>query len=276
MKLSVFILTAVLGTVLFSDSMAAVTEDESGRIVGKVASTAGGSVAGATIILFENGAVKFSTRTDKNGNFSFVNIPPGMYQISAKKPGFADFAKSIKINPRFTLKIKFDMQSKDQPVAPAPAVVKADLPANPQMTVKATPATEEKPAERQETLALQEDTPVGDSEILVESEGTTDEVPEFVANPEVLPEPEGGIVALYKNIKYPELAIKRGAEGTVLVNVTVDKTGTVLQVDIVKSVDPILDEAAINTIYVTRFIPASHQGKTVTSTVGLPVRFKLK
>jgi len=276
MKLSFFILITALGTGFFSDAGAAVAEDESGRIVGKVASTAGGSVASATIILFENGAVKFSTRTDKNGNFSFVNIPPGMYQISAKKQGFADFVKSIKLNPRFTLKIKFDMQSKDQAAAPAASVVKADLPANPQMTLKTPQSAEEKPADRPETLVLQEDTPVGDSEILVESEATTGEVPEFVANPEVLPEPEGGIVALYKNIKYPELAIKRGAEGTVLVNVTVDKTGTVLQVDIVKSVDPILDEAAINTIYVTRFIPASHQGKNVTSTVALPVKFKLK
>lgn len=274
--------------VVFSTLAGASTfEDELSRISGKVGSSAsGGGVPQATIILFENGAVKFSTRTDRNGNFSFINIPPGQYLISAKKNGYNDFNKNIKLNPRFTLKIKFDLVSKDQPVAaPVVQVVKQDLPANPQMKIvkNETPdksaSTKPEPEKVPEQVKLTpEATPAAteDDAVVMETEASVDDVPDFVANPEQQPEPEGGIIAIYKNIKYPDMAIKRQIQGTVLVNVTVDQNGNAIRCDIAKSVDTILDEAAVETIYNSKFIPASHQGKKVTSTVAIPVKFRLK
>lgn len=273
--------------VIFGQPAAATTiEDEFSRISGKVGSSAGGGVSEATIILFENGAVKFSTRTDRNGNFSFINIPPGQYLISAKKNGYNEFNKTIKLNPRFTLKIKFDLVSKEQPVAAqATQVIKQDLPVNPQMKVAKAEPADKSPAksnsEEKETLQVKS-TPEAnpstaeDNSVVMETEASTDDVPDFVPNPEQQPEPEGGIVAIYKNIKYPELAIKRQIQGTVLVNVTVDQSGNAIRCDIVNSVDRILDEAAVETIYNSKFIPATHQGKKVTSTVAIPVKFRIK
>lgn len=257
-------------------------EDDFSRISGKVGSNlSAGGVSGVTITLFENGALKFSTRSDRNGNFSFVNIPPGQYSISAKKTGFNDFSKTIRLNPRFTLKIKFDLVSKEQAAAaPVAQPVKMDLPTNPRMELpknnqsakndvpqpeiaKAEPGPDTASAQNSETA-------------VIESEATTGDVPDYVANPDQLPEPEGGLAGIIRNIKYPELAIKRQIQGTVLVNVTVDQSGTAIQCDIKKSVDPILDEAAVETIYNSRFIPATHSGKKVSSTVAIPVKFIIR
>lgn len=262
-------------------------EDELSRISGKVGSSAGGGgVSEATIILFENGAVKFSTRTDRNGNFSFINIPPGQYLISAKKNGFNDFSKSIKLNPRFTLKIKFELVSKDLPATPAVSqVIKQDLPANPQMKIAKNEVGSKSEAQTPEPVKQTEavkqplentTAPAEGEAVEMESETSGDDVPEFVANPDQQPEPEGGIGAIIRNITYPESAIKRQIQGTVLVNVTVDQSGNAIRCDIRKSVDRILDEAAVETIYNSKFIPAMHQGKKVTSTVAIPVKFKLK
>lgn len=256
-------------------------EDDFSRISGKVGSNVGvGGVSGVTITLFENGALKFSTRSDRNGNFSFVNIPPGQYLISAKKTGFNDFSKNIRLNPRFTLKIKFDLVSKEQIVtAPVAQPVKMDLPTNPRMELPKNnevakteiPQTEIAKTESEPAII----SPVNEEPAVIESEATTGDVPDYVANPDQLPEPEGGLGGIIKNIKYPELAIKRQIQGTVKVNVTVDQNGTAIQCDIIKSVDPLLDEAAVETIYLSKFIPATHSGKKVTSTVLIPVKFKI-
>lgn len=101
-------------------------DDENGRISGKVVNkTSESGLSGVTIILFEDGAVKFSTRTDQNGNFSFVNIPAGAYLITAKKNSYSDFAKTIRVNPKFTLKLKLGMESLEQPSRPVLTAVSA-------------------------------------------------------------------------------------------------------------------------------------------------------
>lgn len=261
-------------------------DDENGRISGKVINKSSESgLSGVTIILFEDGAVKFSTRTDQNGNFSFVNIPSGSYLITAKKNSYSDFAKTIRVNPKFTLKLKLGMESLDQPSRPVITAVSAPKaepmsksanrqnPASESTTPTATASKEPSPAEAPVSVA----SAPGKEETAEEGEIFIDEteVVEMVENPDQQPEPVGGIGAIIKAIVYPPMAIQRKLEGTVLINVTVNHYGEPTQCVVVRSVDPTLDEAAVETIYRSKFIPASHKGKAVVSSVAIPVKFKL-
>lgn len=76
---------------------------------------------------------------------------------------------------------------------------------------------------------------------------------------------------------YPELARKRGQEGTVNIRCQVAATGEVLDAAIAKSSGfKLLDEAALKTLLKWRFKPATNNGTNVPGTVIVPVLFKLQ
>lgn len=87
---------------------------------------------------------------------------------------------------------------------------------------------------------------------------------------------EGGMSALLKNLVYPEGALKKGIEGTVLLTVFISETGDPMTIEIKKSVDPMLDMAAEEAVFKTKFVPAKKDGKPVASELMVPVQFKLK
>ena len=62
-----------------------------------------------------------------------------------------------------------------------------------------------------------------------------------------------------------------------IVGFVVEKDGSITNVDIVRSVHPALDEAAINFVNkMPKWIPATNKGKIVRSRYYLPVVFKPK
>lgn len=77
---------------------------------------------------------------------------------------------------------------------------------------------------------------------------------------------------------YPESARKRKAEGTVLVQARVAKSGKVDRIKIAKDkgVAPDLDKAAVDAVRQWEFKPAQLDGKPVVSWVVVPIVFKLK
>ncbi len=87
---------------------------------------------------------------------------------------------------------------------------------------------------------------------------------------------EGGMSALLKNLVYPEEALEKGIEGTVLLTVFVDESGNPLKIEFEKSVHPLIDEAALEAVYKTKFIAGRKDGKPVASELMVPVQFKLK
>ncbi len=77
--------------------------------------------------------------------------------------------------------------------------------------------------------------------------------------------------------KYPEIAQEAGIEGTVIVQVFVDKKGRVKETIILKGIPNTgLDEAAIDVIRRTRFKPAKQRERAVGVWISIPVNFKLK
>jgi TonB family protein len=73
---------------------------------------------------------------------------------------------------------------------------------------------------------------------------------------------------------YPQAAFIQKLQGTVLVELTIDTQGRVTNAVVVKSV-PLLDAAAIKTVYQWRFEPAMKNGKPVVCTAHAPVSFRI-
>ncbi len=74
---------------------------------------------------------------------------------------------------------------------------------------------------------------------------------------------------------YPENMRASGITGTVEVVVLLDKTGKVRQITILKSAGESFDQAAINAINASTFVPARVDGKPVSALLKMPVKFKL-
>ena len=77
---------------------------------------------------------------------------------------------------------------------------------------------------------------------------------------------------ILNNLKYPSDAC---VQGRVVIAFVVEKDGSITNVDIVRSVHPALDEAAINVINkMPKWIPATNKGKIVRSRYYLPILYK--
>lgn len=90
------------------------------------------------------------------------------------------------------------------------------------------------------------------------------------------PEPVDGISAIYYNLNYPENARRQHIEGTVVVSFVVRKDSTVTDAEIVRSRGEDLDNAAIEAIKNTEWIPGYLDGEAVNTQFQLPIRFRLQ
>lgn len=82
---------------------------------------------------------------------------------------------------------------------------------------------------------------------------------------------------VYPYLKYPAEAVRDGIQGTVQVNFVIDKDGKVRDVEVVKSVDPLLDAEAVKVISASpKWRPARVNGQKVNSSMTLPVEFRLE
>lgn len=109
-------------------------------------------------------------------------------------------------------------------------------------------------------------------------EQIVDEV--FVVVEEV-PAFPGGESALMKflndNIKYPEEAQKKGAEGRVICQFVVEKDGSLSEVNVIRSADPLLDAEAVRVIEsMPKWKPGKQRGQYVRVKYTLPVLFRLQ
>jgi TonB family protein len=79
------------------------------------------------------------------------------------------------------------------------------------------------------------------------------------------------------NTRYPEEAVKKGLQGTVVVKFRITSKGSVNGYEITQSVCPELDAEALRVVMtITRFEPALVEGKPVSAWFHLPIRFALK
>ncbi|MBQ5723844.1 MAG: energy transducer TonB [Muribaculaceae bacterium] len=93
---------------------------------------------------------------------------------------------------------------------------------------------------------------------------------------EARPQFPGGDLALMEWIKqnmvYPQEAIAKGIEGRVIVKFTVEEDGTVTNGEIMKGVDPLLDNEALRLVSIMpKWSPGSFDGKDMRFTYNLPL-----
>ena len=98
---------------------------------------------------------------------------------------------------------------------------------------------------------------------------------------EQMPEFPGGAEEMMKfmmnNVKYPKEAMDKGTEGQVMVMFVVDKDGSVVEPQVVKKVDPLLDEEALRVVkLMPKWKPGMQRGEIVRVKYTIPVSFRLQ
>ena len=104
---------------------------------------------------------------------------------------------------------------------------------------------------------------------------------EFFGSCEQMPHFRGGEAALMKylqeNVVYPPEAIKNRIQGKVVVQMLIDKAGSVSEVKVVRSVHELLDAEAVRVVKtLPKFFPGRSLGKAISVWYTLPVTFKLQ
>ena len=110
----------------------------------------------------------------------------------------------------------------------------------------------------------------------VKEERNLEEDPAFYLSVEVMPEPIGGMKAIYKKIHYPVAAKKNNIEGTVLIRVFIDRDGEVLDAQVLKGIGYGCDESARIAVFYHRFKPGLQKGQRVKIQTDILIEFKLK
>lgn len=117
-------------------------------------------------------------------------------------------------------------------------------------------------------------------EVVVVEEKPVVEQTYDLANVQQKPEFPGGEKAMYeymnKNIHYPPAAQEDGIEGTVVVQFTIGKDGTVTGAKAVRSPSELLSKEAVRMVMsMPKWTPGRNNGQAVKVNYTLPVRFKL-
>jgi protein TonB len=83
------------------------------------------------------------------------------------------------------------------------------------------------------------------------------------------------LLYLGKNLKYPTNESLQNIQGKVVCRFLINKNGSVSNIEVLRSLDPILDTLAINLIKsMPDFIPGRQKGKIVRTYYTLPIHFK--
>ena len=97
---------------------------------------------------------------------------------------------------------------------------------------------------------------------------------------EQLPEFPGGMAELMKylqkNLRYPQICKEQGVQGRVILQFVVNTDSTITDVNVVKSVNPHLDQEAVRVVKaMPKWNPGKQRGEPVRVRFTLPVTFRL-
>lgn len=106
----------------------------------------------------------------------------------------------------------------------------------------------------------------------IEEEKLEDD-PAFFSTSEVMPEPVGGMDAIYKKLIYPSQAKKNETTGTVKIQALIDEFGEVIDAQVLEGIGSGCDEVAWNAVYFAKFKPALQKGKPVRAMIVIPLKF---
>ena len=140
--------------------------------------------------------------------------------------------------------------------------------------------------EIEDELRLEETEADQDTEVQIDAfadqEEEEEEEQQIFVVVEDMPTFKGGGVSAFrnyvqKNIKYPTVAAENGIEGTVFVKFVVDTDGGISNVEVMRGVDPALDDEAKRVIRnAPKWEPGKQRGKPVRVQFTIPIVFKLQ
>ena len=112
-----------------------------------------------------------------------------------------------------------------------------------------------------------------------ESQATkADAIHEVVDEPPSFPGGDAARIAfLSNNLKYPAVAMEQGIQGRVVSQFVVDKDGSITDVKVVRSLDPMLDKEAVRLVKsMPKWTPGKLNGSPVRVKCILPISFRLQ
>ena len=101
------------------------------------------------------------------------------------------------------------------------------------------------------------------------------------ADIEQMPEFPGGqsnlLSFLSQNIKYPSEAVTKGIQGRVICSFVVNQDGSIVDVEILRGLDSLLDTEAIRVINsMPKWIPGKKRGRPIRVKCTIPITFNLQ
>ncbi len=263
---------------------------QQGRLMGRVLDSSGKPVAGATIYITSSNVTQAAV-SNAQGYYTFLNVPPETYKIRTYKRGYSAWNSDLTVaaNSITRIDVKLGVGETEENIVVAEAkkttstAVKKTVPVVKKKESVEVVAVEKTPELRKEIVSQlkseDDDDDKGTEELinLTEENLNADDI-EQVATLESNVEIVGGVEQIYKNIKYPDLALKAGVEGKAVAQVFVDKSGNIVKVNFLKSINPILDAEVMRVLTEdTEFKPARISGgKTVAGAIVIPFNFKIK
>ena len=80
-----------------------------------------------------------------------------------------------------------------------------------------------------------------------------------------------------REFKFPEMARQMGIQGRVYVNFVIERDGSISNVQVLRGVDPLLDDEAVRVVNsLPKMTPAKQRGKSVRMQFTLPINAKLQ
>lgn len=139
--------------------------------------------------------------------------------------------------------------------------------------------------EQQEIISSEDDASAAQQETfvapVVEEEKEEESAQQIFTVVEKQPEFPGGTAELFKYlskaIKYPVIAQENGIQGRVVCSFVVNRDGSIVDIQVMRGVDPSLDKEAIRVISeMPKWKPGEQRGKPVRVRFILPVQFRLQ
>ena len=264
-----------------------------GRVSGTVRDQDGGLIMGATLVATPNGGGQARTIvTDGRGEFTFLDLAPGAYDITVTKPGFKRFL-ALNVQVKAEEGVRSDMQLElgalsetvvirgSQAVAPTSPSTRSQTPADPRTAADYFDAA--KLYYQQGRLA---DAEAMTLRALAQLRAATP--------PEQLPvlrslfgqsQPDaGGPIRIGGDVKppvrikyveavYPPIALTAGVEGVVYIEARVGKDGSVSDAKILRGI-PLLNDAALDAVRQWVYTPTELNGMPVEIIMTVTLNFK--
>src|SRR4029079_14201419 len=102
-----FVMSFTAGLLLMTASLFGQTSG--GNIFGKVVDSSGSPIPGVTVTLTGIGAPQVFVTTS-NGNYRFLSLSPGHYEVAAELGGFSTLHRAADVNISANSEIDFTMQ----------------------------------------------------------------------------------------------------------------------------------------------------------------------